>query len=331
MASCPEAASGSTLGMKCGTSRLGPRCWSTSCCSIIPRKPPIAVPKRMPTRIESYPASSSAASSTPSRAAASDNSTLRSSLRTFFGDATVVGSKSFTSAAIRTGNSLASNERMKSTPLRPATAASQVDRASFPTGVTAPRPVTTIRRIRKAYGCAGTQCPLPTHGGAPRRGAARGRRLAVRAQVGRVSRRARERLERALSLESQRPAAAPVLPRALAARRVASAPLGPRRRDRARAERPAGLRRAPAPPPPRREPHPQALGRDPHALRPLRRPALERRSRLEAAAGGAPRASRGPRPLRLPSDDRREAGEGLARAAGDDRARRCDRQATRAA
>ena len=58
-----------------------------------------------------------------------------------------VGSKSFTSAAIRTGNSLGSKARMKSTPLSPASAARHVARASFPIGVTAPSPVTTTRLI----------------------------------------------------------------------------------------------------------------------------------------------------------------------------------------
>ena len=75
---------------------------------------------------------------------------MRSSLRTSFGDATAVASKSFTSAAIRTGKPLASNERMKSTPLSPATAARHVDGASLPIGVTAPSPVTTTLRICRA-------------------------------------------------------------------------------------------------------------------------------------------------------------------------------------
>ena len=57
------------------------------------------------------------------------------------------GSKSLTSAAMRTGYSLASNALMKSMPLRPATAASQVDRQSLPSGVTAPSPVTATLRI----------------------------------------------------------------------------------------------------------------------------------------------------------------------------------------
>jgi len=50
-----------------------------------------------------------------------------------------------TSAAIRTGKGLGSKARMKSIPLSPARAARQVEGASFPIGVTAPRPVTTTR------------------------------------------------------------------------------------------------------------------------------------------------------------------------------------------
>ena len=46
--------------------------------------------------------------------------TLRSSLRTSFGDATRLGSKSFTSAAIRTGRPVASKARIQSIPLSPA-------------------------------------------------------------------------------------------------------------------------------------------------------------------------------------------------------------------
>jgi hypothetical protein len=60
------------------------------------------------------------------------------------------GSKSLTSAAMRTGYSLASNALMKSMPLRPATAASQVDRQSLPSGVMAPSPVTATLRISRS-------------------------------------------------------------------------------------------------------------------------------------------------------------------------------------
>jgi hypothetical protein len=59
-----------------------------------------------------------------------------------------VGSKSFSSAATRTWYALASKERIQSIPLSPSTAARHVEGASFPSGVTAPSPVTTTRRMR---------------------------------------------------------------------------------------------------------------------------------------------------------------------------------------
>ena len=81
-----------------------------------------------------------------SRAAATARTTLRSSLRASFGPTTASGSNPFTSDAIRTGKSLASNAWIQSMPLLPATAASHVDGASSPSDVTAPRPVTATRR-----------------------------------------------------------------------------------------------------------------------------------------------------------------------------------------
>ena len=102
----------------------------------------------MPIRSGGY-APSSPASATASRAAPSESRTFRSSLLASFGAATCVGSKSLTSAATRTGNSVVLKERMKSMPLSPATAARQVDGASAPMGVTAPSPVTTTLRITR--------------------------------------------------------------------------------------------------------------------------------------------------------------------------------------
>src|SRR5581483_3519063 len=134
--------------------------------------------------------------------------------------------------------------------------------------------------------------PLPADGGGARRRAAGRRRLAVRAEVGRLPRRARERRRRARALEPERPAAPPVLPGAAAARRAAAAALGARRRDRDRAGGAARLRRDADAPAPGREPHPQALGRDPGAARRLRPPALGRGGRARAAAGGAARRAR---------------------------------------
>ena len=112
--------------MKLGVTRLGPRSLSTSPCSTIPPRPPIAVPNTIPTRIGSKPFRP--ASPIASFAAARERSTLRSSFRTSFGEATVAGSKSLTSAPTRTGKSLASNDRIQSMPLSPATAARQVEK-----------------------------------------------------------------------------------------------------------------------------------------------------------------------------------------------------------
>ena len=71
--------------------------------------PPIAEPKRIPTRFGSKPFRP--ASSSASRAAPSASRTLRSSFRASFAEATDVGSKPFTSPAIRTGYSDASKAR----------------------------------------------------------------------------------------------------------------------------------------------------------------------------------------------------------------------------
>src|SRR4051812_14932676 len=123
--------------------RSGPRSRSVSACSTIPIKPPIAEPKTIPTRCGSNPFRPESASA--SLAAPSASTTFRSSRRNSFGFASPAGSKSFTSAATRTGSPPASKARIQSIPLRPSTAARQVSGAVFPTGVTAPSPVTTTR------------------------------------------------------------------------------------------------------------------------------------------------------------------------------------------
>src|SRR5690242_1294276 len=56
-------------------------------------------------------------------------------------------SKSLTSAAILVGNRLASKCVMYPIPLPPARRTSHIDCTSFPTGVIAPMPVTTTRRL----------------------------------------------------------------------------------------------------------------------------------------------------------------------------------------
>ena len=99
----------------------------------------------IPTRVGSKPLSPESVSA--SRAAPSANSTLRSSLRASFADATAVGSKPLTSPAIRTGRPSVSNASIQSTPLSPASAARHVEGASRPRGETAPMPVTATRVI----------------------------------------------------------------------------------------------------------------------------------------------------------------------------------------
>src|SRR5205085_8123356 len=122
---------------------------------------------------------------------------------------------------------------------------------------------------------ARSQRPLSAHGGRARLGAAGAGRLALRAEVGRLPRRPRERRRRARTLVAKRTAAAPLLPRAARARRAASTPLRTRRRDRDLARREARLRRDADPTAPGGEPRAQALGRDPRHVRGLRPAALE--------------------------------------------------------
>src|SRR5215212_10636023 len=146
IASWPLAESTSTFGMKYGETRSGPRSRRVSACSTIPISPPIAEPKTIPTRCGSRPFSPESAIA--SFAAPSARTTLRSSRRSSFGGASPAGSKPLTSAATRTGNPSASKARIQSMPLSPATAARHVSGAVFPTGVTAPSPVTTTRLTR---------------------------------------------------------------------------------------------------------------------------------------------------------------------------------------
>src|SRR5262245_34004713 len=127
---------------------------------------------------------------------------------------------------------------------------------------------------------------LPADGGRAGRGAA-DRRLAVRAEVGRLPRRAREPRRRPAALVAQRPPAAAVLPGAGGGRCEAATGLRARRRDHHRAEGAARVRPAPAAAACGREPAQAALGGDTGRVRRLRPARLERRSRARAAAGEA--------------------------------------------
>src|SRR3954471_4016199 len=135
----------SMLGSQWGETRAGPRSSSTCCSSMIRGSPPAALPRMTPVRVGSV--TSKLASLNASTAAATPKCTSRLTLRISLGDIAAAGSKSLTSAAIDTGKLSASNARMKSTPLLPATRLDQVVGTSLPTGVTAPRPVITARRI----------------------------------------------------------------------------------------------------------------------------------------------------------------------------------------
>ena len=146
-----------------------------------------------------------------------------------------------------------------------------------------------------------------------------GRRMAVRAEVGRLPRPARERNRRASPLVAQRAPAAALLPRAAPAREAAPATLGSRRRDRHRARRRPRLRRDADAAPSGREPRQQAVGRDSRALHRVRRPRLEGRRGLAAsrcrsgarASSAAPSASSS-RPRRAIAT-RRSAGSTASR------------------
>src|SRR5690348_4510769 len=99
---------------------------------------------------------------------------------------------------------------------------------------TAQTPFSSFTRSRVPRN-ARTKRALSAHGGTARERAPCHERVAVRAEVGRLPRRARERRARARALVAQRAAVAALLPRAPSARRPAAAALRARRGDRDRA------------------------------------------------------------------------------------------------
>src|SRR5262249_59490766 len=102
----------------------------------------------------------------------------------------------------------------------------------------APRPPRPGRDPRWARGegrRAKKEAPVPADGGRARPRAAHGRALAVRAEVGRLSRGARERRQGAGALVAERAPAPALLPGAAAARRAPAAAQRPRRRGGDRA------------------------------------------------------------------------------------------------
>src|SRR5436305_3465290 len=165
---------------------------------------------------------------------------------------------------------------------------------------------------------------LPSHGSGADRGAPGSRRLAVRAEVGRLPRRAREPEGRASSLEPKRAAVASLFPRAERGRGPAPGRKRPRRRDRDRAGWPARLRRDADAPAPGREPRQEARRRDPGPVHRLRHPRLEGRAAAPAhARQTTPRAREAGEEVPPLADDARPiAGGGLVEAPGGRRAGR---------
>ena len=182
---------------------------------------------------------------------------------------------------------------MKSMPHWPATAACQVEGASLPSGVTAPRPVTaTLRHYGKLSDVPGRKvslslrwrpsssrsCPTAT-GTTSRNGtgfAACSRTTAASSRSG-----AGTGGRCFATSRSSR-----------AARQGAPAPLRTRRRDRHLAEGPARVRRDADAAPPCREPDAEALGGDTGPVRGLRHPALEGRAAPQAPAREAAQGAR---------------------------------------
>ncbi len=139
----PVTVSRRIFGMKIGETRSAPRSGKSRCCSASLVTPPIAEPKRMPTLPDRTPraptrhvpaARPRARTGRCARAVAPPSPGRRPTGRSheLAGDAD--------------REPLDVEALMKPTPLRPATAASQVEGASWPRGVTAPKPVTATRR-----------------------------------------------------------------------------------------------------------------------------------------------------------------------------------------
>src|SRR5690606_7258198 len=108
--------------------------------------PPAPEPMTTPTSLPLDRSMTSPAWATASRAAATANWAKRSARRASFASITEVGSKPFTSPAMRTGRWSTGTRVTGPMPERPSTTARQEDSTSRPTGVTAPRPVMTTRR-----------------------------------------------------------------------------------------------------------------------------------------------------------------------------------------
>src|SRR5215468_1166590 len=145
------------IGMVKGETRPGPRASSTRELSWIVAMPPMPEPIETPARSRSNFASASPAESAASRDAATASAITRSSRRASLGDTSPRSSSSGASPPKRTGKPSVSKRRSGPMPERPATAASQVEAASPPSGDTQPRPVTTTRRLGVGIGSVGLE------------------------------------------------------------------------------------------------------------------------------------------------------------------------------
>ena len=146
-------------GMANGDTNRGPF-WSWTCVpSMICSIPPPPVLTTTPTRSRwswSIAAKSIPESRTASLPAAIAKWMNRLIRRAILASIATVGSKSRTSAAMRTSKPVGSKLEIVRVPVTPATRFDQYVGKSLPIGMTAPRPVTTARR---AGSCSGTWAP----------------------------------------------------------------------------------------------------------------------------------------------------------------------------
>ena len=131
------------LVMKCGEIRSRPRLWATWDSVQIEFNPPIPEVTNVPNRYGSTDSGDNPALAYASLAAIMPKTMTRSSLLALRSSRYLVVSSCFTSAAIFTLLMLVSNKVIGAIPLIPLSMLVHMVDTSFPTGVTAPRPVTT--------------------------------------------------------------------------------------------------------------------------------------------------------------------------------------------
>ena len=143
MATSHAAMFGITDDTKYGLTRPGSRPVSFRVANSISPIPATAQFTTTPVRSASSPARLRPASATASRAAAMASWLKRAERRTLLVSSNAAGSKPLTSPAIRVGRPLGSKAVIVSIPDTPLTRACHVVSRSLPTGVMAPKPVTT--------------------------------------------------------------------------------------------------------------------------------------------------------------------------------------------